>query len=356
MYLVIAARCSGGSIFGTVGVCTKLRYQRKPIHMMPAMMCSQRKKKAHQRESNPIHWPLMSPAKKMITIRTPTPAASVFSSDWKNAAMIDPPHPRTCDSHDSTGAQGLNTVREPRRAYANGARATGRDGRPPEPQRLSRRWVYRSIIRRTPMSFTLPELPYAYDALAPYMSRETLEYHHDKHHLAYVNAANKLVKGSPWEGKSLEDLVKGSFGKNAALFNNAAQHYNHLHFWQWMKPNGGGDKIPGNLEKKIVADLGSVEKMKGDFVEAGVSQFGSGWCWLAVKGGKIVVMKTPNGENPLVHGGKPILGCDVWEHSYYIDYRNRRPDYLKAFVDHLINWEYVAKMFDAAMHKMSDAA
>ena len=110
-----------------------------------------------------------------------------------------------------------------------------------------------------------------------------------------------------------------------------------------MKPNGGGDKIPGNLEKKIVADLGSVAKMKEDFIQAGVTQFGSGWCWLAVKDGKIVVTKTPNGENPLVHGGKPILGCDVWEHSYYIDYRNRRPDYLKAFVDHLVNWEYVAE-------------
>ena len=154
------------------------------------------------------------------------------------------------------------------------------------------------------MSFSLPELPYAHDALAPYMSRETLEYHHDKHHLAYVNNGNNLLKGSEWEGKSLEEVVKGSFGKNAGLFNNAGQHYNHTHFWQWMKPNGGGDKIPGNLEKKIVADLGSVAKMKEDFIEAGVTQFGSGWCWLAVKGGKIAVMKTPNGENPLVHGGQ----------------------------------------------------
>jgi Fe-Mn family superoxide dismutase len=176
------------------------------------------------------------------------------------------------------------------------------------------------------MSFTLPELPYAYDALAPYMSRETLEYHHDKHHLAYVNNGNKLLKGSAWEGKPLEEVVKGAFGKNDGLFNNAGQHYNHLHFWQWMKPNGGGDKLSGPLEKQIKSDLGSLAKMKEDFIEAGVSQFGSGWAWLAVKGGKIVVMKTPNGESPLVHGGKPILGCDVWEHAYYIDYRNRRPD------------------------------
>jgi Fe-Mn family superoxide dismutase len=198
------------------------------------------------------------------------------------------------------------------------------------------------------MSFTLPDLPYPHDALAPYMSRETLEYHHDKHHLAYVNNGNNLLKGTEWEGKSLEDIVKGSFGKNAGLFNNAGQHYNHLHFWQWMKPNGGGDKLPGNLEKKITSDLGSVAKMKEEFINAGVTQFGSGWCWLAVKDGKIIVSKTANGESPLVHGGKPILGCDVWEHSYYIDYRNRRPDYLKAFLDHLVNWDHVAKMYDAA--------
>jgi Fe-Mn family superoxide dismutase len=197
------------------------------------------------------------------------------------------------------------------------------------------------------MSFTLPDLPYAYDALQPYMSRETLEFHHDKHHAAYVNTGNNLLKGSELEGKSVEEVVKASFGKNQALFNNAGQHYNHIHFWQWMKPNGGG-ALPGKLEKKIIEDLGSVEKMKEDFTQAGITQFGSGWCWLAVKGGKIVVMKTPNGENPLVHDAQPILGCDVWEHSYYIDYRNRRPDYLKAFLENLVNWEHVERMFDDA--------
>ena len=202
------------------------------------------------------------------------------------------------------------------------------------------------------MSFSLPELPYAYDALAPYMSRETLEYHHDKHHLAYVNTGNQLLKGGEWEGKSLEEVVKGSFGKNAGLFNNAGQHFNHTHFWPWMKPNGGGDRIPGNLEKKINQDLGSVAKMKDDFIQAGVTQFGSGWCWLAVRDSKLIVTKTPNGENPLVHGAQPILGCDVWEHSYYIDYRNRRADYLKAFMDHLVNWEYVAKMYEGAMTRV----
>ena len=197
------------------------------------------------------------------------------------------------------------------------------------------------------MSFTLPPLPYAYDALQPYMSKETLEYHHDKHHNAYVTTGNNLLKGTEFEGKSLEEIVKGSYGKNAPLFNNAGQHYNHLHFWNWMKPNGGG-AIPGTLEKAIVDGCGSVDKMKEDFIAAGVGQFGSGWAWLAVKDGKVQVMKTPNGESPLVHGGTPILGCDVWEHSYYIDYRNRRPDYLKAFVDNLVNWEYVAELYSKA--------
>ena len=198
------------------------------------------------------------------------------------------------------------------------------------------------------MPFSLPDLPYAHDALGPTMSKETLEFHHDKHHLAYVNNGNNLLKGTEWENKSLEEIVKGSFGKNAGLFNNAGQHYNHIHFWKWMKPGGGGDKIPGALKAKIDSDLGGFAKMKEDFAQAGVTQFGSGWCWIAVKDGKLAITKTANGENPLVHGGKPILGCDVWEHYYYIDYRNRRPDYLKAFLDHLVNWDYVAEMYTAA--------
>ncbi|VFU10348.1 superoxide dismutase, Fe [Methylocella tundrae] len=161
------------------------------------------------------------------------------------------------------------------------------------------------------MSFTLPELPYAYEALQPYMSKETLEYHHDKHHAAYVTNANNFIKDSGLDGKSLEDVVKDSFGKNAPLFNNAAQHYNHLHFWNWLKPNGGG-AIPGKIEKAIIDSLGSVAKAKEDFIEAGLTQFGSGWAWLSVKDGKIIVSKTPNGENPLIHGAAPILGVDVW--------------------------------------------
>lgn len=198
------------------------------------------------------------------------------------------------------------------------------------------------------MTFTLPELPYDYDALTPYMSRETLEYHHDKHHLAYVTNGNNLLKGSGLEDKSLEEIVKESFGKNAGLFNNAAQHYNHTHFWNWMKKNGGGTKLPEKLAKAIQSDLGGYDKFKSDFMAAGAAQFGSGWAWLAVKDGKLEIMKTANGENPLVFNAKPILGVDVWEHSYYIDYRNARPKYLEAFVDNLINWDYVLEMYEQA--------
>lgn len=197
------------------------------------------------------------------------------------------------------------------------------------------------------MAFELPELPYSYDALGPYMSRETLEYHHDKHHLAYVNNGNNLLKGTEWENASLEDVVKGSFGKNAGLFNNAGQHYNHIHFWKWMKPNGGG-AIPGELAKKIDEDLGGRDKFRADFIQAGTTQFGSGWAWLALQNGKLVITKTPNGENPLVHGATPLLGVDVWEHSYYIDYRNARPKYLEAFFDNLVNWDYVAELYSKA--------
>ena len=191
----------------------------------------------------------------------------------------------------------------------------------------------------------LPELPYAYDSLAPYMSKETLEFHHDKHHNTYVVNANKIIEDNNINYDNLESLVKNSQSSNQGLFNNAAQHWNHIEFWQWMKPNGGGN-IPSELESKIVEDFGSFDKFRADFITAGATQFGSGWCWL-VKGadGKLSVTKTPNGENPIVHGQKALLGCDVWEHSYYIDYRNARPKYLEAFIDNLVNWERVAELF-----------
>ena len=199
------------------------------------------------------------------------------------------------------------------------------------------------------MALELPALPYAYDALGPYMSKETLEYHHDKHHQAYVTNGNNLLKDSPLASKSIEEICKAAFAeKNAGLVNNVGQHYNHIHFWHWMKPNGGGKKIPARLQAAIDSDLGGYDKMRTDFVQAGVTQFGSGWCWIAKKDGKLAIMKTPNGENPLMHGASPILGCDVWEHSYYIDYRNMRPKYLEAFVDNLVNWDYVDEMFSKA--------
>ena len=163
------------------------------------------------------------------------------------------------------------------------------------------------------MSFSLPDLPYAHDALAPYMSRETLEYHHDKHHLAYVTNGNNAIKGTEFEGKSLEEIVKGSYGKNAGLFNNAGQHYNHIHFWNWMKPNGGGTKIPGKLEAQIKSDLDGYEGFKKKFIEGGTTQFGSGWAWLTLDNasGKLEITKTPNGENPVVHGKTALLNINI---------------------------------------------
>ncbi|MEM8972088.1 MAG: superoxide dismutase [Pseudomonadota bacterium] len=194
------------------------------------------------------------------------------------------------------------------------------------------------------MAFSLPDLPYAYDALAPYMSKETLEFHHDKHHNAYVTTGNGLITGTDFENLSLTKIVKKAYADgNQALINQAGQHYNHVHFWQWMKPNGGGKSLPGKVEALVNA-YGGYDKVREDFIQAGVTQFGSGWAWLAVKDGKLEVTKTPNGENPLMTGSQPILGCDVWEHSYYIDYRNLRPKYLEAFFDNLVNWEYVEGM------------
>src|ERR1700744_1037239 len=156
------------------------------------------------------------------------------------------------------------------------------------------------------MTFTLPPLPYAHDALGSHMSKETLEYHHDKHHQAYVTNGNNAIKGTEFENMSLEEIVKKSHGKNAAVFNNAGQHYNHLYFWNWMKPNGGGNKLPGKLAKKIDEDLGGLEKFKTDFSAAGVGQFASGGCWLSLKGGKLEISKTANRESPLFHGATLI--------------------------------------------------
>ena len=198
------------------------------------------------------------------------------------------------------------------------------------------------------MAFELPDLPYDYEALAPYMSAKTLHLHHDKHHQAYVTNLNNLIEGTEFAGKSLEDIVTGSYGDAAkqGIFNNAGQHWNHNLFWRIMKKGGGGNP-GGELAKRIDDAFGSFESFKEQFKTAGVTQFGSGWAWLAVQGDQLKVMKTPNGENPLVHGMRPILGVDVWEHSYYVDYENRRPEYLAAFLNNLVNWDEV----EAELHK-----
>jgi Fe-Mn family superoxide dismutase len=197
------------------------------------------------------------------------------------------------------------------------------------------------------MAFTLPDLPYAHDALASLgMSRETLEYHHDLHHKAYVDNGNKLIAGTEWEGRSLEDIVRGTYQPGAVaqsgIFNNASQHWNHNEFWLMMGP-GEAKTMPGELETALVAAFGSVQAFKEAFTAAGVAQFGSGWAWLVRDtDGALKVTKTENGVNPLCFGQTALLGCDVWEHSYYIDFRNRRPAYIANFLDRLVNWENVA--------------
>jgi Fe-Mn family superoxide dismutase len=203
------------------------------------------------------------------------------------------------------------------------------------------------------MAFELPPLPYPKNALAGNgMCEETLELHHDKHHQAYVTALNGLVEKNPeLQGKSLDEIVKLSHGKQdmAPVFNNAGQHWNHILFWQCMSPNDGG-KIPGTLERKINEDFGGVQQFKDAFKTAGVGQFGSGWAWLVLgSDGKLKITKTPNGSNPLATGeGKALLGCDVWEHSYYLDFRNRRPDYLQNWLDKLANYEFAQSQLGSA--------
>ena len=202
------------------------------------------------------------------------------------------------------------------------------------------------------MAFELPQLPYSQNALAERgMCQETLELHHGKHHQAYVTALNGFVeKDDSLKGKSLEEIVAFAYGKDnlAPVFNNAGQHWNHILFWQNLSPNGGA--IPGALESKITEDLGGVQAFKDAFKAAAIGQFGSGWAWLVVgKDGKLKITKTPNGSNPLATGeGKVLLGLDVWEHSYYLDFRNRRPDYAQNFLDKLANYEFAEAQLKAA--------
>ena len=200
------------------------------------------------------------------------------------------------------------------------------------------------------MAFELPKLPYAYDALEPHIDARTMEIHHSKHHNAYVTNLNAAVAGTELEGKSIEEIMKTLDMNNMAVRNNGGGHFNHTLFWEIMSPNGGG--LPtGELATAFDAAFGSFDAFKVAFSKAGATRFGSGWAWLCVKEGKLEVCSTPNQDNPLMPGvacgGQPILGMDVWEHAYYLNYQNRRPDYMEAFYN-VINWTEVAKRFAAA--------
>lgn len=186
-------------------------------------------------------------------------------------------------------------------------------------------------------------LPYAANALEPYISARTISFHYGKHHRGYAEKLTELVKGTDCEGKSLEEIIldTGSKSNSAAIYNNAAQVWNHDFFWRSMKPGGGG-KPSGKLAELINASFGSFESFKKEFTEAASSQFGSGWAWLVKDGGKLRVVKTPNADTPLAHGLRPLLVIDVWEHAYYLDYQNRRKDFIAAFLEHLANWDFAA--------------
>ena len=193
------------------------------------------------------------------------------------------------------------------------------------------------------MAHSLPALPYGLDALEPHISRSTLEFHHGKHHAGYVTNLNKLVEGTELADKSLEETITAVAGdaSKAGVFNNAAQVWNHSFYWQCIKPAGGG--MPsGALAEKIDADFGSFDAFVEQFKTAGATQFGSGWAWLVLDGGSLKVTKTANADLPLAHGTKALLTMDVWEHAYYLDYQNRRPDYMATFLDKLVNWDFVA--------------
>ena len=194
------------------------------------------------------------------------------------------------------------------------------------------------------MSFELPDLPFAKDALAPHMSSKTLEYHHGKHHNAYVNNLNKLIEGSDWENRSLEEIILEAQG---GTFNNGAQHYNHSFFWKCLKPGGGG-KPQGDLLAAIEKDFESFDRFAEAFSKTCATHFGSGWGWLVMNNGKLELMSTANADTPIKHGVTPLLTIDVWEHAYYIDYRNARPKFIETVMNHLVNWDFVAENFAAA--------
>jgi len=199
------------------------------------------------------------------------------------------------------------------------------------------------------MTYELPTLPYTYTALEPYISKSTLEFHHDKHHASYVNKFNDAVQGTNLDSKTLEEVIQAIAGdaSKTGLFNNAAQAWNHTFYWNSMKSNGGGSPT-GDLADKIDADFGSFDQFKDAFKTAGATQFGSGWAWLVLDKGTLKVTKTGNADNPLTSGQTPLLTMDVWEHAYYLDYQNRRPDYINTFLNHLVNWDFAAQNMMAA--------
>ncbi|MBL0319054.1 MAG: superoxide dismutase [Alphaproteobacteria bacterium] len=199
------------------------------------------------------------------------------------------------------------------------------------------------------MAFTLPTLPYEPNALEPHISAHTFSFHYSKHHQAYVTNLNKLVDGTDLATKSLEEVIHISAKDTTkqGIFNNAAQVWNHTFYWHSMKPNGGG-KPSGDLAKRIDSDLGGFDTFAEDFKNAATTQFGSGWAWLVVENGKLKVTKTGNADTPLVHNQIPLLTIDVWEHAYYLDFQNRRPDYISTFLNHLANWDFAAEQLQKA--------
>jgi Fe-Mn family superoxide dismutase len=194
------------------------------------------------------------------------------------------------------------------------------------------------------MAFELPPLPYAKNALEPHMSAKTLDFHHDKHHRAYVTTLNKLVEGTALANLSLEEIVRKTAKDeaNAPIFHNAAQTWNHTFFWHSMKPQGGG-KPSERVLVSIDQAFGGFDRFREEFTAAAEGQFGSGWAWLILDGGELKVIKTAGANTPIAHRQTPLMVCDVWEHAYYLDYQNRRPDFVRAFLDHLVNWEFVAQ-------------
>ena len=192
--------------------------------------------------------------------------------------------------------------------------------------------------------FKLPPLPYGNDALSPYISARTIVFHYGKHHQAYIDKINGLIQGPEFTKYPLEEIIRktGGHPDNPAIFNNAAQAWNHTFYWNCMKPKGGGTPT-GDLGKKLDADFGSLENFKKAFSDAAAMQFGSGWAWLVVEHGSLKVVKTGNADTPIAQGQVPLLTIDVWEHAYYLDYQNRRADYIAAFINHLVNWDFVDK-------------